>query len=372
MMSTDAQGDGTIRVALIGYGRAGRTFHTPLIQSISGFNLAVVASSRPAEVHADLPLANVVAAPADVWADASVELVVIATPTATHGELAAAALDAGKHVVVDKPLAASLDAARRLAELALRKRRMLATFHNRRWDGDLLALEEIVRSGTLGDVTHVESHFDRYRPIVRDRWRERPGPGSGVWNDLGPHLADQALRLFGLPEWISGSLAAHRAGAHTDDWAHVVLGYERRAVILHASMLAAAGPRFVVHGSRGTWIKLGIDPQEFELSAAMGVDLGGGAPVESATLVDATTRVEIATPIPRGDYRQFYAALHDAIRGDGSNPVPPAEAIATTAVVETAARSAAEGRVLPLPLTSEEREAVGKRKGKRKGSGTVS
>ena len=360
-MSTGAQDDRVIRVALIGYGRAGRTFHTPLIRSTPGFDLAVVASSRPAEVHADLPQAAVVAAPADAWSDTSVDVVVIATPTATHGELAAAALDAGKHVVVDKPLAASLDAARRLGALALRQQRVLTTFHNRRWDGDFLALEQIVRSGALGDVTHVESHFDRYRPLVRDRWRERPGPGSGVWNDLGPHLADQALQLFGLPDSISATLAAHRAGAHTDDWAHVVLGYGGRAVILHASMLAAAGPRFVVHGSRGTWIKVGIDPQEFELSAAMGVDLGGAAPVESSTLVDGTTRVETGTPIPRGDYRQFYTALGDAIRGTGSNPVPPAEAIATTAVVETAARSAAEGRVLPLPLTAEEREGVATR-----------
>jgi predicted dehydrogenase len=356
-MITPPHGGGPIRVALFGYGRAGQTFHTPLIRSTPGFDLAVVVSSRPAHVRADLPRATVVATPADVWTDTSIELVVIATPTATHGELASAALDAGKHLVVDKPLAASLDAARRIGALAARTGRVLAAFQNRRWDGDFLALEEIVRAGALGEITHVESHFDRYRPAVRDRWRERPGPGSGVWNDLGPHLADQALRLFGLPDAVSGSLAAHRRGAHTDDWAHVVLGYRRRAVLLHASMLSAAGPRFVVHGSRGSWIKLGIDPQESELSAAMGVDAGGASPVESASFVDGTTRVETATAIPRGDYSRFYASLRDAIHGNGSNPVPPAQAIATTAVVETAARSAAEGRVLPLPLTEEERAA---------------
>ena len=348
-MSMRSQADGTIRVALIGYGRAGQTFHTPLLQLTPGFELAVVVSSRPAQVRADLAQATVVATPADALTDAAIDLVVIATPTATHGELAAAALEAGKHVVVDKPIAASLDVARRLGALAARRQRVLATFHNRRWDGDFLALAEIVRSGALGEITHVESHFDRFRPVVRDRWRERPGPGSGVWNDLGPHLADQALQLFGLPQTISGTLAAHRGGAQTDDWAHVVLGYDRRAVILHASMLAAAGPRFIVHGSRGSWIKVGVDPQEVQLSAAMGVELGGVSPVESATFVDGTTRVETATVIPRGDYRQFYVAVGDAIRGTGRNPVPPAEAIATTAVVEAAARSSAEGRVLPLP-----------------------
>ena len=251
-------------------------------------------------------------------------------------------------MVVDKPIAATLDAARRVGALASRSQRVLATFHNRRWDGDFLALQEILRSGALGEITHLESHFDRFRPVVRDRWRERPGAGSGVWNDLGPHLADQALQLFGLPQSISGSLAAHRAGAQTDDWAHVVLDYGRRAVILHASMLAAAGPRFVVHGSRGSWIKVGVDPQEVQLSAAMGVELAGVSPVESATFVDGTTRIETATVVPRGDYRQFYIAVGDAIRGTGSNPVPPAQAIAATAIVETAARSSAEGRVLPL------------------------
>ena len=358
MIKTPAQAERTIRVALIGYGRAGQTFHTPLLRSTPGFDLAVVVSSRPAQVRADLPQAIVVATPADVWADRAIDAVVIATPTATHGALAAAALEAGKHVVVDKPLAASLDEARRVGALAVRAGRVLATFQNRRWDGDFLALDEIVRSGALGAITHVESHFDRYRPVVRDRWRERPGPGSGVWNDLGPHLADQALRLFGLPDTVNGSLAAHRAGALTDDWAHVVLGYGGRAVVLHASMIAAAGPRFVVHGSHGSWIKRGIDPQEFQLSAAMGVAAGGASPVESAALVDGTTGVETATAITPGDYRRFYLALGDAIRGTGGNPVPPAEAIVTTAVVETAARSAAEGRVLPLPLTAEERAAV--------------
>jgi predicted dehydrogenase len=362
----DAPGnDRPVRVALIGYGRAGQTFHTPLIRSTPGLDLAAVVSSRPARVRADLPQVTVVVSAADVWADASIEVAVIATPSATHRGLTAAALEAGKHVVVDKPLAVSLDDARSVGALALRKRRVLATFQNRRWDGDFLALEQIVRSGALGDVTHVESRFDRYRPLVRDRWRERPGAGSGVWNDLGPHLADQALRLFGLPDSVSGSLAAHRAGAHTDDWAHIVLGYGGRAVVLHASMLAAAaGPRFVVHGSRGSWIKHGLDPQEFQLAAAMGVDIGGALPRESAVLVEGATGVEAETTIPPGDYRRFYTALRDAVRSAGSNPVPPAEAIATTAVVETAIRSAADGRVLPLPLTHEERAAFASTSGR--------
>jgi predicted dehydrogenase len=346
-----------VRVALVGYGRAGQACHTPLIRSTAGLELSVVASSHPERVRADLPHVDVVASAAEACRNGSVDVVVIATPPASHVSLAASALEAGKHVVVEKPLAASLQDARRLGALAMRHGRLLAVFQNRRWDGDFLALEQLVRSGTLGEVSHFESHFDRYRPVVRDRWRERPGPGSGVWNDLGPHLADQALKLFGLPEWVSGSLAAHRAGALTDDWAHVVLGYARRAVVLHASMLVAASvQRFAVHGSRASWIKYGLDAQEFQLAAEMGVDIGAPRG-ESAVLVDGETGEEAEAIVPRGDYRHFYSALRAAVRGESSNPVPPAQAIATTAVVETTARSAAERRVLPLPLTDDERAA---------------
>lgn len=347
-----------IRLALIGYGRAGRTFHAPLIRATPGLEIAVVASSRPETVRADLPQVRIVPSAEDVWADASVDVAVIATPTATHVALAAAAIEAGKHVVVDKPLADSLEGARRLGALASRTGRLLTTFQNRRWDGDFMALESIVRDGILGEATHVESHFDRYRPAVRDRWRERPGPGSGVWNDLGPHLADQALRLFGLPDWVNGSLAAHRTSGLVDDWAHVILGYPRRVVILHASMLAAApAPRFVAHGSRASWIKYGVDAQEARLAAEMGLD-AGPPPHERAILVDGATGIETDTVVPPGDYRRFYAALRDAVHGDGDNPVPPAQAIATTAVVESAARSAKERRAVALALTDEERAAA--------------
>ena len=151
-----------------------------------------------------------------------------------------------------------------------RERRVLAVFHNRRWDGDFLALTDLLASGVLGEITHVESHFDRYRPAVRDRWRERPGVGAGLWYDLGPHLVDQALQLFGVPDRVTGNLAAQRPGAEADDWAHVILEYGRRRVILHTSVVAAAAPpRFVVHGLAGSWIKYGLDRQERQLVAAL-------------------------------------------------------------------------------------------------------
>jgi predicted dehydrogenase len=345
-----------IRVVLIGYGYAGRTFHAPLIRATPGFELVAISSSRPERVHADLPDMAVVPSPEDACAMPAVDLVVVATPNDSHAVWAAMALRAGKHVVVEKPIAPTLEQSRELASLALDTHRVLAAFQNRRWDGDFLAVTDLLANAVLGELSHFESHFDRFRPVVRDRWRERAGEGSGLWHDLGPHLVDQALRLFGLPDRVIASLAAQRAGAQSDDWAHVILEYGHLRVVLHTSVLVAApSPRFVVHGRAGSWIKYGIDVQERLLLAALTPEGAGSSPHgERAVLVDGASGMEHDTPIPRGDYRQFYVQLRDALLGAGPNPVPPAQALAVMAVIETAVRSSGEGRALTLPLTEAE------------------
>src|SRR5262245_21043340 len=292
-----------IHAALIGYGYAGRTFHAPLIHATPGLELSVISSSRAESVHADLPGVSVVRSPEDACAAPSVDFVVIATPNETHAAIAAMALRAGKHVVVDKPLATTLDEARQLASLAERMHRLLSVFQNRRWDGDFLALTDLLRRNALGAIAHVESHFDRYRPHVRDRWRERAGAGSGIWYDLAPHLADQAQQLFGLPDRVMASLAAQRTGAQSDDWAHVLLDYGRLRVILHASLLAAAPPpRFIVHGQSGSWIKHGLDGQERRLVAALSSEMGSHDEGERAELIDGATGDKPEPPIEAGDY----------------------------------------------------------------------
>ena len=342
-----------LRAALIGYGYAGRTFHTPLIRGTPGFELAVICSSHAGRVHADLPGIRVVASPQEACGSPSIDLVVIATPHDSHVSLATMALRAGKHVVVEKPVATTLDEARQLAAAAQHTDRVLAVFHNRRWDGDFLAVSDLVRRGVLGNISHLESHFDRFRPIVRDRWRERAGAGGGLWYDLGPHLVDQALRLFGLPDRVPASLAAQRAGAQSDDWAHVILEYGRRRVILHASVLVAAPPpRFTVHGDAGSWIKYGVDAQERQLIAALTPAAAGQAAHddERSELIDGVTGTARELPVPRGDYRQFYVEVEAAVRGAGGNPVPLDQALAVVAVVETAIRSSREGRSLTVPL----------------------
>ena len=230
----------TIRVGLIGYGYASKTFHAPLIGGTSGMTLAAISSSDEAKVRADWPTVSVVADPQQLFSDPSLDLIVIPTPNDTHYPLAKAALEAGKHVVVDKPFTVTLSQARELEALARRCGRLLSVFHNRRWDSDFLTVKSLINDGTLGEVSYFESHFDRYRPEVRNRWREQGGPGSGIWYDLGPHLLDQAITLFGLPVSMAVDLAQLRPGAQSTDYFHAVLAYPQRRVILHSTVLAAA------------------------------------------------------------------------------------------------------------------------------------
>ncbi|MBD5802311.1 putative oxidoreductase YdgJ [Azoarcus sp. Aa7] len=346
-----------IEVALIGYGYAGRTIHMPLLRAAPGLRLSVVASRQPDKVRADLPDANVVADPLAALARPEVELVVIASPNDTHAPLAEAALRAGKHVVVDKPFAITLEQARGLAALAGRQRRVLSVFQNRRWDSDFLALRAIVAEGKLGEIVHVESRFDRFRPAVRERWREQDVPGGGLWYDLGPHIVDQALQLFGLPKRIGGLFGRMREGAQTPDWCQVQLDYGRPQVTLHASVLVGGGmPRFAMHGRSGSWVKYGLDVQESQLLAGLRPgDPGWGLDPLPGTFYpsDGSRREEA---VPAGDYAAYYAGVEAAIRGRGKNPVTPAQAVAVLAVIETAIASADRGCMLPLPLTEDERQ----------------
>ena len=341
------------RVGLIGYGYAGKTFHAPLIAATRGLQLAGVASSDAAKVHVDWPQVEVVAdAPALIARD-DIDLVVVATPNDTHAPLARAALRAGKHVVVDKPFALGPDEAREVIAAARENDRLLSVFHNRRWDSDFLGVKQAIAAGLIGRVVQFESHIDRFRPEVRVRWREGAGRGAGLWFDLGPHLIDQALQLFGLPERVQANFAKQREGALSDDWAHVVLDYaDGLRVILHASMLVAGGsPRFVVHGERGSLIKREADRQEAQLKAGIvpGADGWGNDPDAMQFYAGIAPPRDVATP--PGDQRQYYLGIERALRGLGPNPVTAEEALNVTLVLEAAQQSARESRTLNFTPT---------------------
>ena len=267
-------------------------------------------------------------------------------------EIFEAAFEAGKHVVVDKPFTVTLSQARELESLAKHCGRVLSVFHNRRWDSDFLTVRTLIDEGLLGEVCYFESHFDRFRPQVRQRWREQAGPGSGIWYDLGPHLLDQAVVLFGLPVSITVDLAQLRPGAQSTDYFHAVLAYPQRRVVLHGTLLAAAeSARFIVHGSRASFIKYGLDPQEERLKNGerlpqedWGYDMRDG----TLTRAEGDERSEETWLTLPGNYPAYYAAIRDALNGVGENPVPASEAIQIMSLLELGIESARHRATLSL------------------------
>ncbi|MGL5949197.1 MAG: oxidoreductase [Aeromonas sp.] len=341
-----------LNVALVGFGFAGQTFHAPFLTTTSGLNLRWVVSSNLALVQDKLPHCKV-GTLEDALADSEVDLVVIATPNDTHAPLARQALLAGKHVVIDKPFALDVTEARELIALAEARQLLLSVFHNRRWDGDFLTLQALLAEGVLGEVTQLTSSIDRYRPEVRVRWREGDGPGAGLCYDLAPHLLDQALQLFGPPTWLQADISTLRQGGLSDDAFTILLGYDaadgraRRRVSLSASCLCAAPtPRFMVHGTLGSWLKMGMDSQEEQLKAGKrrsAPDWG----VESApgTLSQWCGGALVQTPRAgfAGDYGAYYRGIAAALLTGSANPVPASEALAVMQLLDAARDSSARG-----------------------------
>ena len=336
-----------VKTALIGYGYAGKTIHAPLIRAAKGLDLTTIVSSRPDDVLADLPDVTVAPDLTTTLNDPAIELVVIATPNDLHAAQAHEALEAGKHVIIDKPFALSVAEGESVLAHAERVGKMVSIFHCRRWDSNYLTFQNL--RPRLGDLYQFILRYDRLRPVVRDRWRERAGPGSGIWFDLGSHLLDQALSLFGQPEWIMADIAGQRPGAQTDDYFHATLGYGPLRVILHSSMMTTiAGPCLEVQGSQGAFVKFGMDTQEEMLKAGrMPGDNGWGAdpilglftPVEH----DAAGLPQeiVATP---GNYLAYYEAVAKAIRDNAPNPVTGEDALKVMRLLELGFVSSREGR----------------------------
>ncbi|WP_447725330.1 oxidoreductase [Sphingomonas koreensis] len=336
-----------IGVGLIGYGLGGRAFHAPYVRVTPGMTLRAVVSRDPAKVHADLPGMRVVPGVEALLAEPGIDLVIVSSPDALHAEHALAAIRAGKHVLIDKPFATTLADARAVAAEGEAQGVVVTAFQNRRWDADFRTLKALIASEALGKVVQIESRFDRWRPVPADVWKEaRPG---GVWLDLGPHLVDQALVLFGRPLGITADIATLREGAPAPDYFHAVLRYPDRRVILQASKLTAQHSlRFAAHGTGGSWIKHGIDPQEAATVAGQtpGEGAWGRDPVDGIL----TRPGEDPVPVPnmKGDYRLFWQALAAAVRGEGANPVPASDAIVVMEALDAGLRSAEQRKEITL------------------------
>jgi predicted dehydrogenase len=348
-----------IRVGLIGFGFVSKTFHVPLLKGTDGYRITTVSSSHPADVKAVLPDVDVVSDPKVLATHPDIDLVVIATPNETHAPLAELAMRAGRNVVVDKPFTITVEEARHLGAVAREKNVLLSVFQNRRWDSDFLTVQDAIRQDLTGRVVLFESRIDRYRPDVRNRWREVPGRGAGLLYDLGPHLIDQTLLLFGIPDSVQAMLAKQRRGARTDDYFQLVLRYGEMVATLGAGSLVSGGSaRFAVHGEKASVVKQKPDIQEDQLRAGVlpGAKDWGLDPDDAVLYIGATgdTRPLKAA---RGDQRGYYVALREALQRRAPNPVPPEQGATVMAIIEAALRSEEEGRRVVPDLKEEERAA---------------
>jgi scyllo-inositol 2-dehydrogenase (NADP+) len=356
-MSESRIAGGDIRVGLVGYGLAGSAFHAPLIATTPGMRLAAVVTSnaeRAAQARAQHPGVVVVESAERLWARAGgLDLVVVASPNRTHVPLALAALEAGLPVVVDKPLAATSAAARRLVDEAHARGLLLSVFQNRRWDGDFLTLRRLLAEGALGTVHRFESRFERWRPAPKPGWRERgdPAEAGGVLFDLGSHLIDQALVLFGPVKEVYAEIDRRRPGVEVDDEAFVALTHASgvRSHLWTSLVAAEDAGRMRVLGSRAAYVKSGLDVQE---AALRGGEKPGGAgwgrePPERWGRLGAGEEW-VPVPTERGDYPAFYAGITAALRDGTAPPVDPSDAVAVLAIIEAARRSVAGEAVIRL------------------------
>jgi predicted dehydrogenase len=340
-------------VGLIGFGFAGRTFHAPVIRAAAGLRLAAILQRKGNDAANAYPDVRIARNLEELFASDSIQLVVVATPNVSHFDLARQCLLAGRHVVIDKPFATTYAEAAELVALAEKCGRLLSVYQSRRFDGDFKTVRNLLESGALGRIVLHESHYDRYRLQLRHgAWREQAGPGNGVFFDLGPHLIDQALALFGQPEAVSADVRIERDGAVVDDAFDVTLFYRRLRIQLRGTMLASKpGPHFLIHGTKGTYTKYGLDPQEEALKRGEipGGPAWGKEPPEAwgtLSLVDGDKVTERAVPTEAGDYRGYYENVRDAILGKAALAVTPQAALSVMRVLELAHQSSRERRVI--------------------------
>ncbi len=337
-----------LRVGLIGFGLAGRILHVPLIRT-AGMEIVGVVTSQVTAAGALLPAARVHADIESLLAESTPDLVVIASPNHLHRQQAMMALQAGAH---DKPMALRAEDAQQLIRAAAAARRLLSVFHNRRWDSDFLTVRRLLGQADLGELHHFEARWERFSPTVRVPWKGQLEAGGGMLNDLGPHLIDQVLCLFGRPEWLQADIYTQRRGAAVDDAFEIRLGRGALRIVLGASSLVSnPAPRFLVHGAAGTYTKYGLDVQEAQLKEGMqpgsiefGIEPESQWGVLKAGATGATQRV----PAERGNWLLYYQCLQRSIANGEALPVSGSDALAVLSIIEAARRSSASGSRVSL------------------------
>jgi scyllo-inositol 2-dehydrogenase (NADP+) len=365
-----------LRVGLVGFGFAGRIFQSNVIEAVEGLELAAIVQRSGGSAAAAFPHVKIVPSVEALLEDASIRLVVVATPNATHLPIARQCLLAGRDVVIDKPFAVNSKEAEELIQLARSQRRLLSVYQNRRWDGDFLTVRKLLENDRLGRLVNFESHYDRYRQVPRlHAWREDGSAGGGVLFDLGAHLVDQALVLFGVPHSVWASVRVEREGARSDDAFDLYLHYPAPlgkvstspvgpvpsglGVWLRATCLARdPEARFTLNGTQGTFRKFGNDPQEAHLLAGdmfSSKPWGVETPEHWGTLVTDEGGDPVSTRVPTepGDYRGFYINLRDALHGNATLEVTPLQAWKTIRILEMAVESSRTGCTIKCDWTLE-------------------
>lgn len=335
-----------IKTALVGFGSVAKNMHAPLISVCDDLELVAVVERSGETAKEKYPDIEIFKSLEDLLSADLAELIVIVTPNEFHFQQAKMALEAGKHVVVDKPVTISSTEAEELKKIAESKNLVLSVFQNRRWDGDIRTIQKILAEGILGRIVHFESHFDRFRPNLVDNWREKDVPGNGITYDLGTHLVDQAVMLFGKPKWVYAEILKQRRGAVADDFFDITLMFDGIKARLTASVLVNAPlPKFLVLGEKGSYIKFGLDVQEKAFKAGQkpeGVNWGLEAAESWGHLYLENS--SSSYPTERGDYRYFYQNIADTILGLASLKVNMDEAILVLKILEAAFLSQREGR----------------------------
>jgi scyllo-inositol 2-dehydrogenase (NADP+) len=347
--------DRKIQTAIIGFGLSGRVFHAPFIHTHPGFQLYKIVERNGNTANGFYPKVKVVHDFKELLNDDQIELAVVASPNIYHFEQAKALLEAGKHVVIEKPFTPTSAEADELMNIAGKAGKKIFVFQNRRWDGDFKTAQQVVYNGYLGEVLEYEAHFDRFAPGARrSAWRDEPLPAGGVLYDLGSHLIDQALVLFGLPQSVFADIRWQRAGSQVDDYFEVNLYYNRLKVTLKASVFVKEqGPRYIIHGSKGSFVKYGIDPQEEMLkegqmpgSAEWGKEDADYHGILNAEMHGQQFYGTIETE--PGNYMGFYDNVYNVLTKGAEQAVQPEEARNVIRIIELAFESNRNGCKLNL------------------------
>jgi len=344
-----------INTGICSFGMSGKLFHAPFIDAHPGFAFKAITERTKNEAAAKYPQVKTYRTIDELIADKDLDLIVVNTPIQTHLEFTRQALEAGKHVVLEKPMVITAEEGRELDALAQKKGLILSIYQNRRYDSDYRIVKEVVERKWLGDIREVQFAYDRFRPQPGGKiHKEGALPGSGTLYDLGPHLIDQALQLFGQPEALFADIAMMRDEALSDDYFEIIFFYPKMRVRLKSAILVReALPAYSLHGNKGSFIKTRSDVQEKLLLENVVPSLGNWAP--SPSNEDGILHTEIngevvrkTLPTPIGNYMEYYDELYKALTGQGPNPVPAAESIRNIEIIEFARKSAAEGKKIFL------------------------